>query len=362
MARHHDVVAVHRLRGLARADVDRGHAREQAPAVEHLLDDGSTFGCTRHRLEHRVLGEEVVHPPGRVALGRRSLRLDVQLALEPADGVAQVDDEIGLDGVLDDRVAVDVDTGEMVENRGSGLRHRDTIVDVEPLDNPVWHALTGPHARFSEGSSLALRYQPDVAAFSALPDEVGRRRLGARWPRSSGPGGAAVIFRPATVAVPADWTVADPHGLAADDRHRDVRRTRPDLHRARRRRCRRHARAGRAHASRPVLAPDGRARHVSRPSLRAGRASRRHGRRAGASRGLHRDERGVHRRRGPQARAGDAGSMRAVAAGIEARGETPILHVLADNHSAIRVYEALASTVRAAFQTLIVQAPDRPPS
>ena len=49
--------------------------------------------------------------------------------------------------------------------------------------------------------------------------------------------------------------------------------------------------------------------------------------------------------------------VRAVAAGIEARGETPMLHVLAQNHSAIRVYEALGFTTRAAFETLIVRAP-----
>ena len=49
--------------------------------------------------------------------------------------------------------------------------------------------------------------------------------------------------------------------------------------------------------------------------------------------------------------------VRAVAAGIEARGETPILHVLAENHAAIRVYEALGFATRAAFETLIVQAP-----
>ena len=61
----------------------------------------------------------------------------------------------------------------MVENRGFGERHHDTIADVEPLDNPVWHALTGPQAEFSEGSSLALRYQTDVAVFAALPDDVG---------------------------------------------------------------------------------------------------------------------------------------------------------------------------------------------
>ena len=45
--------------------------------------------------------------------------------------------------------------------------------------------------------------------------------------------------------------------------------------------------------------------------------------------------------------------VRAVAAGIEARGETPILHVLAENHTAIRVYEALGFTTRVAFETLI---------
>jgi predicted GNAT family acetyltransferase len=49
--------------------------------------------------------------------------------------------------------------------------------------------------------------------------------------------------------------------------------------------------------------------------------------------------------------------IRAVAAGIEARGETPILHVLAENDTAIRVYERLGFTTRVAFETFIVQAP-----
>ena len=79
----------------------------------------------------------------------------------------------------------------MVENRGLGERHRDTIADVEPLDNPVWHALTGPQAEFSEGSSLALRYQPDVAVFAALPDEAGADAWNA-LATLVGPGGAAV--------------------------------------------------------------------------------------------------------------------------------------------------------------------------
>ena len=38
------------------------------------------------------------------------------------------------------------------------------------LDNPVWHALRGPHARFAVGRGLALHYQRDVAAFSAIDE------------------------------------------------------------------------------------------------------------------------------------------------------------------------------------------------
>ena len=37
-----------------------------------------------------------------------------------------------------------------------------------PLDNPVWHALRGPHLRFAVQNGLALHYQRDVAAFSAF--------------------------------------------------------------------------------------------------------------------------------------------------------------------------------------------------
>jgi ribosomal protein S18 acetylase RimI-like enzyme len=41
---------------------------------------------------------------------------------------------------------------------------------VEPLDNPVWHALRGPQANLAEGSGGARRYRPEYAPFSALDD------------------------------------------------------------------------------------------------------------------------------------------------------------------------------------------------
>lgn len=39
---------------------------------------------------------------------------------------------------------------------------------IHPLDNPVWHALRGPHARFAVQRGLALHYQREVAVFSAF--------------------------------------------------------------------------------------------------------------------------------------------------------------------------------------------------
>jgi predicted GNAT family acetyltransferase len=43
--------------------------------------------------------------------------------------------------------------------------------DDPRLDNPVYAALSGPHARFAQRSGRALRYAADVAPFLALPPE-----------------------------------------------------------------------------------------------------------------------------------------------------------------------------------------------
>jgi ribosomal protein S18 acetylase RimI-like enzyme len=45
---------------------------------------------------------------------------------------------------------------------------------VHPLDNPVWHAInavSGPQRTLAEGGPLAARFDLEVAPFSALPDE-----------------------------------------------------------------------------------------------------------------------------------------------------------------------------------------------
>ena len=44
--------------------------------------------------------------------------------------------------------------------------------DRHPLDNPAWSSLTGPHARFAEGTSRAVRYPADMSPFHAIPSIV----------------------------------------------------------------------------------------------------------------------------------------------------------------------------------------------
>src|SRR5258705_4153939 len=64
---------------------------------------------------------------------------------------------------------------------------------VDLLDNPVWHALSGPQKTVAEARPYAARYQPDVAMFAAVPDEP----TDASWSdlrELVGPGGIALLF------------------------------------------------------------------------------------------------------------------------------------------------------------------------
>lgn len=46
----------------------------------------------------------------------------------------------------------------------------DARAKILPLDNPVYHALRGPHLSFARQQGAASRYDPDVSAFAGLPD------------------------------------------------------------------------------------------------------------------------------------------------------------------------------------------------
>ena len=41
---------------------------------------------------------------------------------------------------------------------------------VDPLVNPVWHALGGPQAAAAETKGAARRYRPDISPFTSVPD------------------------------------------------------------------------------------------------------------------------------------------------------------------------------------------------
>jgi ribosomal protein S18 acetylase RimI-like enzyme len=74
-----------------------------------------------------------------------------------------------------------------------------------PLDNPVLSSLTGPHARFAERQGNVLRYPVDVCPLAAMPDEPD----GADWTDAAGlagPGGWLALAA-VEVSPPAGWEV-----------------------------------------------------------------------------------------------------------------------------------------------------------
>ncbi|HXC40060.1 MAG TPA: GNAT family N-acetyltransferase [Burkholderiales bacterium] len=76
-----------------------------------------------------------------------------------------------------------------------------------PLDNPVWHALRGPHARFAFGTGKALHYAREVAPFSAIaePSPEAYADLAVDLPE----GGVARLFRPFEEPLPEGWEQVD---------------------------------------------------------------------------------------------------------------------------------------------------------
>lgn len=78
---------------------------------------------------------------------------------------------------------------------------------INPLDNPVWHALTGPHRTHAIRRGKAAHYRRDMAPFSAIcePSDEAYADLA----HDLAPSTEARLFRPAEEAVPAGWRQID---------------------------------------------------------------------------------------------------------------------------------------------------------
>ncbi len=104
---------------------------------------------------------------------------------------------------------------------------------MEPLDNPVWQALTGPHATVAEGGEFARRYRPEYSVWCAVHDDADP----AAWAEMRsivGPGGAALFSGFPTH--PERWTVEREfriRQLVLDDPIGDSTHDRLRTHRAR---------------------------------------------------------------------------------------------------------------------------------
>lgn len=73
----------------------------------------------------------------------------------------------------------------------------------DPLDNPIWHALIGPHAAIAFGRGAARHYPRQMSPFSAIaePTEAAYADLAADLP----PGAEVRLFRPAQEPTPRGW-------------------------------------------------------------------------------------------------------------------------------------------------------------
>ena len=221
-----------------------------------------------------------------------------------------------------------------------------------PLDNPVFSSLTGPHARFAERCGNVLRYPVDVSPFLAMPDEPGE----ADWAdaaRLVGPGGllplGGVLASP-----PAGWDVimigagvqltGDDLQVAADPEavllgSSDV----PEMLDLTGR-----AKPGPFFKRTFEMGTYLGIRHQGRLVAMAG--ERLHPEGWTEISAVCTDD--LWRGQGLATRL-----IRAVGAGIRARGEVPFLHALATNTNAIRLYEEMGFRHRRAATFTMIRVP-----
>jgi ribosomal protein S18 acetylase RimI-like enzyme len=216
-----------------------------------------------------------------------------------------------------------------------------TAAPPHPLDNPARSSLTGPHAHFAERRGEVLRYPVDVSPFLALPEAP----TGRDWANAAalvGPGGL-ISYSAVDVSPPAGWEIVMRgegvqmvgDGVAAVPDEEAVLLTAADVPEM---------------LALVELAKPG--PFLPRTiELGVYLGIRRRGELvAMAGERLHppgwTEISAVCTHPGHRAQGLAARLVRAVAAGIRVRGETPFLHAAAVNTNAIRLYEQLGFRLR----------------
>ncbi|WP_156680144.1 GNAT family N-acetyltransferase [Sphingomonas profundi] len=222
-----------------------------------------------------------------------------------------------------------------------------------PLDRPVWQALTTRQAPLAIGNAAALRLSPDYGPFAAAADGSAESlaALAALLPAEGGlwlleagempaPPGTAITARAAChqmiaerVAPHVPATAFEPLGENdAAEMRALAALTRPGPF------------AGHTHRFGGFIG----VRVAGRLVAMAGERMKPDGYAEVSGVCTHPDHRG---------RGHAAALMRAVMAGIAARGETPFLHVYASNGGAVALYETLGFAIRATLtKTVLVRA------
>ena len=82
---------------------------------------------------------------------------------------------------------------------------------ADPLDNPIWSALTGPQANMAFGAGFARRFAPDVSPLAGLaaPTAPAFADLAA----FAAPGARFAFFSPELLAPPPEWNVVNAEAL-----------------------------------------------------------------------------------------------------------------------------------------------------
>lgn len=244
-------------------------------------------------------------------------------------------------------------------DQSQGLEGRFLHEDVPAghvLDNPVWAALRGPHARFAVTAAAgaaprAVRYPSDVAPFAAVADPADPRSW-ADLAALAGPG--AVTGISGALTVPEGWdTVASIPGVQLVDTSLRAE-AEPEA-----------VRLGPADVPEILgliaLAQPGpflpRTVELGRylGIRRQGRLVAMAGERLRPPGWTEISAACTH----PEHRGGGLATrlVRAVAAGIRDRGDIPFLHTTESNTSGIRLYESLGFTLRRRTSFLSVRVP-----